>query len=469
MRSQPYAVRLLQGLECLSENPHGKRMSSGKPHSAIAYRAPRPIDREARITGIADAVANCAEATHYVPFRDGYCETPVAMVGDGLLLYRADNGRLFAELIAAGVSREQKGDAAQQQVLHELLLEKAEDPDGPIFDELERHAKQTEPLLIAADGVIVNGNRRLASMRELRARDPERFACFATIMVAVLPDTLTHEDMEFIETALQLAPDLKLDYSWTNRRLKLRDHVERLPMGEEAILAAYRFDDASAIDRELAELALAESYMRYAGAPGDYALVAGLEEPLTAMHRELNAFENRKVVELWTFAGFAMLHARESLARPIEQYFPFARPVPFETVHWVLRSLAEQEDVIEPQAEGENRPVDQRLADQLEPLLRDVGQAESLAAEICALSDRLRADAGRAIGAAQALSYLGKATKSLQDLDPTAVSAKQSRQIRARLLVLLDYIDAYAPSDNDNAADNGKKRKGMLDGLFGRS
>jgi hypothetical protein len=89
-------------------------------------------------------------------------------------------------------------------------------------------------------------------------------------------------------------------------------------MGEDEILAAYRFDDPVSIDRELAELALAEGYVRYAAAPGDYTLVAGFEEPLVAMHCELDAFENRKVIELWTFAGFAMLHARDALARPIE-------------------------------------------------------------------------------------------------------------------------------------------------------
>jgi hypothetical protein len=174
------------------------------------YKAAAPIDR---LESIANTIENAAESVHFVPFHDGYREAPVVTIDNDLLLYHADNGRLFAELVAAGVAREQRDDETQQQLLHELLLEKARDPAGPIFDELERHAKQTEPLLIAADGVIVNGNRRLTSMRELRARNPERFASFANVLVAVLPDQFTHEDIEFIETALQLAPDLKLDYS----------------------------------------------------------------------------------------------------------------------------------------------------------------------------------------------------------------------------------------------------------------
>ena len=434
----------------------------------IAYRAPTPPDRRARISGIADAVDRGREATHFVPFHEGYCETPVVTVRDELLLYRADNGRLFAELVAAGVSREQRNDEAQQQLLHGLLLEKAQDPAGPIFEELERHAKQTEPLLIAADGVIVNGNRRLASMRELRARDPERFGDFDRVSVAVLPDTMSHQDIEFIESALQLAPDLKLDYSWTNRRLKLRDHVERLPMGEDAIVAAYRFEDASAIDRELAELALAEAYMRYAGSPGDYTLVSGMEEPLTTMHRELDAFENRKVIDLWTLAGFAMLHARDALDRAPEQYFPFTRPVPFEMVHWVLRSLAEEEGLVEPQAAGENRPVDETVVDRLTPVLRDVSQAERLAKAVCRLSDRLRADAEHAIGAAQTLTYLRKATQSLQKLDSATVSTTQSREIRAQLLALLDYMEAFPSPDGGPASGEDDERKGVFGRLFGR-
>ena len=50
--------------------------------------------------------------------------------------------------------------------------------------------------------------------------------------------------VELLEAALQMAPDLKLDYSWINRRLKLRDHVERLALPQDDVMAV-EFEDNS--------------------------------------------------------------------------------------------------------------------------------------------------------------------------------------------------------------------------------
>ena len=154
--------------------------------------APIPAEDRARL--IAE-LSSQPMARHAVPWRGGYLKAPVIVLAEGLLVYRLENGRLIAEL------REQshKGGAdllaspdgqetlEVQRLLHGLLVTKAGDPQGPILQELERLGTQTEPLLITADGVVVNGNRRLASMRELLARDPARYGAFAEVAAAVLP------------------------------------------------------------------------------------------------------------------------------------------------------------------------------------------------------------------------------------------------------------------------------------------
>ncbi len=216
-----------------------------------------------------DMISTAIEKTrlpkHYVRSETGYLALPVITVGNPALSYRADNGRILLEVATYAKAhgrtvddvKANADDADIQRALHDLLIEKARDARGPIFAELEAHGRQTEPLLISSDGIVVNGNRRLASMRVLLDRDPVRYTAFAEITAAVLPDTITTEAIEFIEAALQMAPDLKLSYSWINRRLKLREHAQDLP--REKITEAYRFDDASEIDRELAELQLAET------------------------------------------------------------------------------------------------------------------------------------------------------------------------------------------------------------------
>jgi hypothetical protein len=144
---------------------------------------------------------------------------------------------------------------AVQEVLHGLLLRKAEDRAGPIFAELQRLGQQTEPLLALFDGLVVNGNRRLAAMRELLRRDPRRYAPFAEVAVAVLPEGTAPDEVEYVEAALQMAPETKLGYGWLDRRLKLRRQRDVLGLPTQQIMEAYRIDDAGQILRELGELA----------------------------------------------------------------------------------------------------------------------------------------------------------------------------------------------------------------------
>lgn len=402
----------------------------------LQYHPPAPPPAEERRGAIAEAVAAGSGHTQHVVYRDGYIEAPIATVDTGLLVYRAGNGRIFSEMVARGQTRQQRDDAEEQELIHELLVAKAKEPDGPIFAELEQRGIQTEPLLVTATGVVVNGNRRLASMRELAAVDRAKFGGFDAVSVAVLDASLSAGDIEYIEAALQLAPDLKLDYSWINRRLKLRDHVDHLGLPTEEIVAAYRFEAAEDIDRELAQLALAEDYLRYAGTPGDFEAIASLEDIFVSMHRELSVFENRLIVDLWTSAGFALIHARETLDAPLERYFPFSRPAPFEFVHWGMRSLGEEKGYVEEQQAGENKPVDRPLGDKLLRFLGEIANAEEAAARLMRLANRLRADADTEIGAAQLIMYLKKAKQNLVRLDRDHVTGAQLNEIRAELAAI---------------------------------
>ena len=164
-------------------------------------------------------------------------------------------------------------------------------------------------MLIARDGLVVNGNRRLAAMRELAAEDSKRYEGFRIIRAAVLPVHLDREQLEYIEAALQMAPELKLGYSWINRRLKLREHARDL--GRERVVAAYGFVDADQVDVELTELSLAEEYLEWIGESGryrrDYRRVVDKALWFTALKRQLTEIGAEHVRELWKLVGFAMI------------------------------------------------------------------------------------------------------------------------------------------------------------------
>lgn len=286
-----------------------------------------------RAAAIAEAVRK-TKRTVKVPFRDKYVAVPVVSVPVGLPVYRADNGRLAA-LEANYVSRHDldadyflnnQESPEAQAILHGFLSVLSERSEGPIKDALARAGQQIEPLLVTVEGVVVNGNRRLAAMRDLLAKGAKAFAAFKTCEIAILPEDATRADIEFIEAELQLAPETKLAYGWIDRRLKLRHQRDALGLPSADIVKHYHLHSAESIDTELGELELAEDYLRdFLKTPHDYGRVDWAEEPFALLRKRLERFRNRDIARIIKLIGFHLIKAAaadESL-RPIK-LFPVA-------------------------------------------------------------------------------------------------------------------------------------------------
>jgi hypothetical protein len=160
-----------------------------------------------------------------------------------------------------------------QQIQHSILVELSHDSRADIFAELQRTADQTEPLLVTTFGVVVNGNRRLAAMRELLHSDPARFSSFSHIDVAVLPLDADEDTLSEIETALQIRPDLRSPYGWIEEALGLRTQIDELGWDYEKAATVWGASVSDLKDR-LKNLLLAEQYLEYLNAPGDYGRVS---------------------------------------------------------------------------------------------------------------------------------------------------------------------------------------------------
>ena len=398
-----------------------------------------PPAREDRVRQLA-ALSAGAGAAQFVPYRGGYRQVPVITTGQELLLYRVENGRLIADLQEhariQGRDLRDLGDqqetAAVQHLLHGFLIAKAKDPRGPIFQELERQAQQVEPLLIAADGVLVNGNRRLAAMRELLHRDPDRYAGFAQVSAAVLPEDADLADLESVEAALQMAPETKLAYGWINRRLKMRRQREDLRLSPQAIAAAYRLEDDSQLERELGELALVDDYLdNFLGQSGRYSLVADGESLFSGLHERLAALPD-ELRRPWRLAGFSMINGRAAVQGPLEHHFPFAKPVPEHLPALALRSFAEARGLLRSAGDhDEARALEPALQDGLAAIFADPGRSEVLAPELFALMERLRVEFQEQANPQRALTLLAKLRYTLARLEPERLSESQKRQVRS--------------------------------------
>lgn len=172
-----------------------------------------PAERE---TIVEKACKTPIRSEAFYDFRSTKYDLPVIRVGIDLPVYRMENFRTYTdqhEYIAKEKKPANFFSAGQeiesvQQVQHELLVRLAKkgvaDSVVPVIDVLEKEG-QRESILITASGVVVNGNRRLAAMRELG---------MDYLDVMVLPTDASANEIVDIEASLQGRPETKLDYDW---------------------------------------------------------------------------------------------------------------------------------------------------------------------------------------------------------------------------------------------------------------
>jgi hypothetical protein len=180
-----------------------------------------PVSRAATI---ASKMVASTEKREFHEFRNRKQHLPLIQVPIALPVYRVENFRTFTDqrdyiategkstdYFSAGQESEEV-QQAQHQLLYRLALKGKADSVVPVSDVLEVEG-QRQPLLVTAGGVVVNGNRRLAALRELYEQG-SKFSHFSHIDVLVLPADATVEEIVDIEANLQAVPETKLDYDW---------------------------------------------------------------------------------------------------------------------------------------------------------------------------------------------------------------------------------------------------------------
>ncbi|MBW2524271.1 MAG: hypothetical protein JRI23_08860 [Deltaproteobacteria bacterium] len=382
--------------------------------------------------------------TALVPYRGSYAPRPVVQVPVELPIYRAENGRLAVlqsehvrvHGLAEGYFRAEQALAEVQRLLHDQLLALAKDPAGPIFQELERTGVQTEALLVTADGVVLNGNRRLAAMRDLLRRDSDRYASFAEAQVTVLPEEIPPSEIEAIEATLQMAPETKLAYGWLARRLTIRRHRDEVGLTVPEICRAYRLQGIGQIAAELAELELAEIYLAdYLGAPREYGRLAEAEPYFVGLRKTLAvlAAEERPT---WRLAGFAMIRHAAELRIQAERYFPFTSPnPPYGPALALVRFGNDEQLWPERDADLDVDPLSPEDHRALQRLLGDPSRSGSCARRLSSHLDQVLTEhrERQLTSPRELLKKAQHLNRQLAKLDPEALRDEQRRELLGAL------------------------------------
>jgi hypothetical protein len=107
---------------------------------------------------------------------------------------------------------------------------------------------------------VVNGNRRLATWRELLFKDPGKYLHFGHIDVAVLPHC-DEREIDRLEATLQIEKDIKADYSWDAQANMMLAKQTRDGFSNNDLATLYRMKEPEV--EELMDMrAYADDYLR---------------------------------------------------------------------------------------------------------------------------------------------------------------------------------------------------------------
>ena len=430
------------------------------------------MDKADRITIIATEVKS-PKRHEQVHFRGQMAQHPVVRLPIDLPVYRMKNGRTQVEQYQYLEETGQSDDFFEngeenitvQQAQHKILLKLSKDEKGPIYQELAHVSTQRESLLVTSDGVVLNGNRRLAAMRDLVESDAHSYATFNYVDAIILPTEANEQDLELLEAELQMAPETKLEYGWVERRLKLRRHTDVLKIPRDQIKETYRFQREGDINVELQQLALAEEYLeKYLGSPHVYREVAQREQLFKDLERELRG-KSGAGAEVRRLVGYLLAKEARNLGNRVYRYNPiFGRD--FDKV---MTRYAEEEDITltgtvvvgdDENVLDEDDPLgglsdgEQSPYEAFKIILEDQEKTEETAEKLSRVFESLKEEEKEVDSKQAALRIVEKANRALHSLDLSRADPDTFYRINAQLDAIISIsqsvkgqIEEIAPPD----------------------
>mgnify|MGYP001559848367 CR=1 FL=1 len=173
-------------------------------------------------------------------------------------------------------------DPAVQNAQHELLLHVIS--QMKLDEDLDERGQQA-PLILTCDGTVVDGNRRLAALRE----DRQEY-----VMGVVLPEDATAAEIYETEVELQMQRETRAPYDWVDQALHIEFGIEQLGQTEATVAKRMRLSPEE-VRVQIEKLKLVREYLEWIGEPRKYHKVPGgaaggaMEQVFEDMRDRLNS------------------------------------------------------------------------------------------------------------------------------------------------------------------------------------
>lgn len=246
-----------------------------------------------------------------------------------ILSFNFDNGRIASERY----SRERKlkhelneDDPKDQEIVADILL------TSVWFDKKDTAqlrkslaVEQRDPVIVTFDGVVIDGNRRMACLMDIFRETGAPM--YKKINICVLPKA-EKKELIFFENQLQLKDDYKVDYGPVNDRLRIRAMKEELGFDIPEIVRSVEgtFDEAD-VERMIEEMKLIDEYLEAVGRSKDYASLRdeisgvesfrGLLDALKVPTGTMNIAQGKVEKEIRKRIGFQLIAHPKSTYRDL--------------------------------------------------------------------------------------------------------------------------------------------------------
>ncbi|WP_110133258.1 MULTISPECIES: hypothetical protein [unclassified Caulobacter] len=260
--------------------------------------------------------------TDRVVFQGIAQDLPIIRIPIDLPKYRMVNGRTASlQVEHLAVNQDLRPDLFTgdpemwdaQEAQHELLIKLGRQSELDKYFADQAH-KQVDPLILDQNGFAVNGNRRLASWRDLFFQDPAKYGHFQYIDVVVLPHS-TERDINQLEARLQIEKDIRAEYNWDAQANMMVAKMERDGSTTAELCHLYKMKE-SELNELLDMRSYADEYLKSRGKADMWSEVSGQEHTfrrLVQSRQKLSGGVARK--EMFKEAAFALIDEPTAVGR----------------------------------------------------------------------------------------------------------------------------------------------------------
>jgi len=263
---------------------------------------------------------------------DEFVPLKVYRVPTKILTYNFDNVRISGDKAKIEYDRKSPLNPTKkedQEIVEDILYESkfySKTATEDLENDIKSHG-QEEPSIVSIDGVVLNGNRRLAIRNKLWKTKGEQK--YEYVNIVRLPE-LSLKELKKLERRLQMRKDWKQPYGSIQTRLDVRHSLEDGTWTMEELVASYggRYTEDELLKFKK-EIDLIDDYLVRIKRPKDYIFIESAEkgagvEIFTALLNTLQKEEKKKTspleIEKIKLAGFRIKHHPTSTYEDVRNF-----------------------------------------------------------------------------------------------------------------------------------------------------